>query len=69
MHLGLVQLRDGSDGMHLGLGELSQPRLDARCPFAGSILARNMSTRSCPPRTSPASDVEEEEEGPAESRG
>ncbi|XP_072773529.1 pleckstrin homology domain-containing family G member 5 isoform X3 [Taeniopygia guttata] len=35
----------------------------------GSILARNMSTRSCPPRTSPASDVEEEEEGPAESRG
>ncbi|KAM6108781.1 LOW QUALITY PROTEIN: pleckstrin homology domain-containing family G member 5 [Pterocles gutturalis] len=35
----------------------------------GSILARNMSTRSCPPRTSPASDVEEEEEGLAESRG
>ncbi|NXV65317.1 PKHG5 protein, partial [Molothrus ater] len=35
----------------------------------GSILARNMSTRSCPPRTSPPSDVEEEEEGPAESRG
>ncbi|XP_055559494.1 pleckstrin homology domain-containing family G member 5 isoform X1 [Falco cherrug] len=38
-------------------------------PPQGSILARNMSTRSCPPRTSPASDVEEEEEGPAESRG
>ncbi|OPJ85982.1 pleckstrin-like proteiny domain-containing family G member 5 isoform B [Patagioenas fasciata monilis] len=35
----------------------------------GSILARNMSTRSCPPRTSPASDMEEEEEGPADSRG
>ncbi|XP_071431600.1 pleckstrin homology domain-containing family G member 5 isoform X2 [Pithys albifrons albifrons] len=38
-------------------------------PPQGSILSRNMSTRSCPPRTSPASDVEEEEEGPAESRG
>ncbi|XP_051493541.1 LOW QUALITY PROTEIN: pleckstrin homology domain-containing family G member 5 [Apus apus] len=35
----------------------------------GSILARNMSTRSCPPRTSPASDMEEEEEGPVDSRG
>ncbi|NXE16646.1 PKHG5 protein, partial [Lophotis ruficrista] len=35
----------------------------------GSILTRNMSTRSCPPRTSPASDVEEEEEGPLDSRG
>ncbi|NXJ80504.1 PKHG5 protein, partial [Trogon melanurus] len=39
-------------------------------PPQGSILARNMSTRSCPPRTSPPSDVEEEEEeGPADSRG
>ncbi|NXN25146.1 PKHG5 protein, partial [Nycticryphes semicollaris] len=38
-------------------------------PPQGSILARHMSTRSCPPRTSPASDVEEEEEGPADSRG
>ncbi|XP_059685867.1 pleckstrin homology domain-containing family G member 5 [Gavia stellata] len=38
-------------------------------PLQGSILARNMSTRSCPPRTSPASDVEEEEEGPVDSRG
>ncbi|NWR81348.1 PKHG5 protein, partial [Centropus unirufus] len=37
--------------------------------LAGSILARNMSTRSCPPRTSPASDVEEEEDGAADSRG
>ncbi|XP_009882379.1 PREDICTED: pleckstrin homology domain-containing family G member 5, partial [Charadrius vociferus] len=40
------------------------------CGHCGcSILARNMSTRSCPPRTSPASDVEEEEEGPPDSRG
>ncbi|NXF30430.1 PKHG5 protein, partial [Nyctibius bracteatus] len=40
-------------------------------PPHGSILARNMSTRSCPPRTSPASDreEEEEEEGLADSRG
>ncbi|KFW84942.1 Pleckstrin homology domain-containing family G member 5, partial [Manacus vitellinus] len=53
-------------GASTGLGRCHSP---ARCPFAGSILARNMSTRSCPPRTSPASDVEEEEEGPAESRG
>ncbi|XP_061868997.1 pleckstrin homology domain-containing family G member 5 isoform X2 [Colius striatus] len=38
-------------------------------PPPGSILARNMSTRSCPPRTSPASNVDEEEEVPAGSRG
>ncbi|XP_054251095.1 pleckstrin homology domain-containing family G member 5 [Indicator indicator] len=37
-------------------------------PPQGSILARNMSTRSCPPRTSPASDLEEDD-GPADSRG
>lgn len=71
MHLGLVQLRDGTGcrGSQLGAGGAVTAQLDARCPFAGSVLARNMSTRSCPPRTSPASDVEEEEEGPAESRG
>lgn len=66
---GPVKLRDGS-GMQWeparGWGSCHSP---ARCPFAGSILARNMSTRSCPSRTSPASDVEEEEECPAESRG
>ncbi|XP_061114394.1 pleckstrin homology domain-containing family G member 5 isoform X1 [Conger conger] len=32
----------------------------------GSILARNVSTRSCPPRTSPPSDLEEEDEGGSE---
>uniref|UniRef100_A0A3Q2ZJQ4 Pleckstrin homology domain containing, family G (with RhoGef domain) member 5b n=1 Tax=Kryptolebias marmoratus TaxID=37003 RepID=A0A3Q2ZJQ4_KRYMA len=37
------------------------PRFDLQ-PQA-SILARNVSTRSCPPRTSPPSDMEEEEEG------
>uniref|UniRef100_A0A2K6JTT4 Pleckstrin homology and RhoGEF domain containing G5 n=1 Tax=Rhinopithecus bieti TaxID=61621 RepID=A0A2K6JTT4_RHIBE len=31
-------------------------------PPPGSVLARNVSTRSCPPRTSPAVDLEEEEE-------
>ncbi|NXC44422.1 PKHG5 protein, partial [Penelope pileata] len=38
-------------------------------PPPGSILARNMSTRSCPPRTSAASDVEDDDEGPADGRG
>ncbi|KAF7209204.1 pleckstrin homology domain-containing family G member 5 isoform X2 [Nothobranchius furzeri] len=37
------------------------PRFDLQ-PQA-SILARNVSTRSCPPRTSPPSDMEEDEEG------
>nr|XP_011735879.1 pleckstrin homology domain-containing family G member 5 isoform X5 [Macaca nemestrina] len=31
-------------------------------PPQGSVLARNVSTRSCPPRTSPAVDLEEEDE-------
>ncbi|XP_030393409.1 pleckstrin homology domain-containing family G member 5 isoform X1 [Gopherus evgoodei] len=38
-------------------------------PPQGSILARNVSTRSCPPRTSPASDVEEEDEGLVDGKG
>uniref|UniRef100_A0A8C8SID3 Pleckstrin homology and RhoGEF domain containing G5 n=1 Tax=Pelusios castaneus TaxID=367368 RepID=A0A8C8SID3_9SAUR len=38
-------------------------------PPPGSILARNVSTRSCPPRTSPASDMEEEDEGLTDGRG
>lgn len=37
------------------------PRFDLQPQ--GSILARNVSTRSCPPRTSPPSDLEEDEEG------
>uniref|UniRef100_A0A3Q4G2Z0 Uncharacterized protein n=1 Tax=Neolamprologus brichardi TaxID=32507 RepID=A0A3Q4G2Z0_NEOBR len=36
------------------------PRFDLQ---PQSILARNVSTRSCPPRTSPPSDLEEEDEG------
>ncbi|XP_063173574.1 pleckstrin homology domain-containing family G member 5 [Candoia aspera] len=35
----------------------------------GSILARNISTRSCPPRTSPASDLEEEDEQLIDGKG
>ncbi|XP_061758666.1 pleckstrin homology domain-containing family G member 5 isoform X2 [Nerophis ophidion] len=42
------------------------PRFDLQ-PQA-SILARNVSTRSCPPRTSPPSDLEEEDEGSSERR-
>ncbi|XP_060550320.1 pleckstrin homology domain-containing family G member 5 isoform X1 [Pantherophis guttatus] len=38
-------------------------------PPPGSILARNVSTRSCPPRTSPASDVEEDDEPLIDGRG
>ncbi|XP_028266265.1 pleckstrin homology domain-containing family G member 5 isoform X1 [Parambassis ranga] len=46
-----------SDNMHFD----RHPRFDLQ-PQA-SILARNVSTRSCPPRTSPPSDLEEEDEG------
>ena len=35
----------------------------------GSVLARNVSTRSCPPRTSPAVDLEEEEDSPVDGKG
>ncbi|XP_076421852.1 pleckstrin homology domain-containing family G member 5 isoform X2 [Peromyscus maniculatus bairdii] len=38
-------------------------------PPQGSVLARNVSTRSCPPRTSPAADLEEEEESCVDGRG
>ncbi|XP_045402216.1 pleckstrin homology domain-containing family G member 5 isoform X2 [Lemur catta] len=38
-------------------------------PPQGSVLARNVSTRSCPPRTSPAVDLEEEEESSVDSKG
>ncbi|XP_053137145.1 pleckstrin homology domain-containing family G member 5 isoform X2 [Hemicordylus capensis] len=38
-------------------------------PPQGPILARNVSTRSCPPRTSPASDVEEDDDGLMDGKG
>uniref|UniRef100_A0A8D1PP12 Pleckstrin homology and RhoGEF domain containing G5 n=2 Tax=Sus scrofa TaxID=9823 RepID=A0A8D1PP12_PIG len=38
-------------------------------PPQGSVLARNVSTRSCPPRTSPAMDLEEEEESCMDAKG
>ncbi|XP_042637125.1 pleckstrin homology domain-containing family G member 5 [Orycteropus afer afer] len=38
-------------------------------PPQGSVLARNVSTRSCPPRTSPVVDLEEEEEGSMDGKG
>ncbi|KAI7794463.1 putative pleckstrin homology domain-containing family G member 5-like [Triplophysa rosa] len=48
---------DDTDSMHFD----RHPRFDLQPQ--GSILARNVSTRSCPPRTSPPSDLEEDEEG------
>uniref|UniRef100_A0A4W6FW69 Pleckstrin homology and RhoGEF domain containing G5 n=1 Tax=Lates calcarifer TaxID=8187 RepID=A0A4W6FW69_LATCA len=48
---------ENTDNMHFD----RHPRFDLQ-PQA-SILARNVSTRSCPPRTSPPSDLEEEDEG------
>ncbi|XP_051027164.1 pleckstrin homology domain-containing family G member 5 [Acomys russatus] len=38
-------------------------------PPQGSVLARNVSTRSCPPRTSPAADLEEDEESCLDGKG
>jgi len=52
---------------HSGANRFSTAR--PQCSLTGSILARNVSTRSCPPRTSPASDVEDDDEGPADGRG
>ncbi|XP_051515470.1 pleckstrin homology domain-containing family G member 5-like isoform X1 [Myxocyprinus asiaticus] len=49
-----------TDSMHFD----RHPRFDLQPQ--GSILARNVSTRSCPPRTSPSSDLEEDEEGTSE---
>uniref|UniRef100_A0A9L0QZU6 Pleckstrin homology and RhoGEF domain containing G5 n=1 Tax=Equus caballus TaxID=9796 RepID=A0A9L0QZU6_HORSE len=40
-----------------------------QAPGPGSVLARNVSTRSCPPRTSPAVDLEEEEESSLDGKG
>ncbi|MCI4387618.1 hypothetical protein PGIGA_G00076310 [Pangasianodon gigas] len=51
---------DESDNMHFD----RHPRFDLQPQ--SSILARNVSTRSCPPRTSPPSDLDEEEEGGTE---
>uniref|UniRef100_A0A672NRL4 Pleckstrin homology and RhoGEF domain containing G5 n=1 Tax=Sinocyclocheilus grahami TaxID=75366 RepID=A0A672NRL4_SINGR len=51
---------DESDSMHFD----RHLRFDIQPQ--GSILARNVSTRSCPPRTSPPSDLDEDEEGSTE---
>ncbi|XP_047228460.1 pleckstrin homology domain-containing family G member 5 isoform X5 [Girardinichthys multiradiatus] len=48
---------ESADNMHFD----RHPRFDLQSQ--ASILARNVSTRSCPPRTSPPSDLEEEDEG------
>ncbi|NXN95372.1 PKHG5 protein, partial [Rhinopomastus cyanomelas] len=65
---GPLSLRELCDDHLHGTMHFGHVRFDVHPQ--GSILARNMSTRSCPPRTSPASDLEEEdEEGPVNSRG
>ncbi|XP_053542058.1 pleckstrin homology domain-containing family G member 5 isoform X3 [Ictalurus punctatus] len=51
---------DETDSMHFD----RHPRFDLQTQ--SSILARNVSTRSCPTRTSPPSDLDEEEEGSTE---
>ncbi|KAG5282693.1 hypothetical protein AALO_G00058820 [Alosa alosa] len=48
------------DSMHFDRHPHFNPNLQ------GSILSRNVSTRSCPPRTSPPSDLEEEDEASSE---
>ncbi|XP_036389813.1 pleckstrin homology domain-containing family G member 5 isoform X2 [Megalops cyprinoides] len=48
---------DDTDNMHVD----RHPRFDLQPQ--GSILSRNVSTRSCPPRTSPPSDMEEDDDG------
>uniref|UniRef100_A0A3P9LY38 Pleckstrin homology domain containing, family G (with RhoGef domain) member 5b n=1 Tax=Oryzias latipes TaxID=8090 RepID=A0A3P9LY38_ORYLA len=45
------------------LKTFSEKRVFGPKSILTSILARNVSTRSCPPRTSPPSDLEEEDEG------
>uniref|UniRef100_A0A8C5BA43 Pleckstrin homology and RhoGEF domain containing G5 n=1 Tax=Gadus morhua TaxID=8049 RepID=A0A8C5BA43_GADMO len=54
---------ENTDNMHFE----RHPRFDLQPQ--GSILARNVSTRSCPPRTSPPSGLEEEEEEEVHERG
>ncbi|XP_056447397.1 pleckstrin homology domain-containing family G member 5 isoform X6 [Gadus chalcogrammus] len=54
---------ENTDNMHFE----RHPRFDLQPQ--GSILARNVSTRSCPPRTSPPSGLEEEEEEEVHDRG
>ncbi|CAB1330034.1 unnamed protein product, partial [Coregonus sp. 'balchen'] len=54
---------EDTDNMHFD----RHPRFDLQPQ--GSILARNVSTRSCPPPISPPSDLEEEEEEGGNNRG
>ncbi|KAJ7306516.1 hypothetical protein JRQ81_009873, partial [Phrynocephalus forsythii] len=63
-----LHLCEGCDGRFHGTMHFDRHiRFDL--PPQGSILARNVSTRSCPPRTSPASDMEEEEERLIDGKG
>uniref|UniRef100_A0A670ZKU1 Pleckstrin homology and RhoGEF domain containing G5 n=1 Tax=Pseudonaja textilis TaxID=8673 RepID=A0A670ZKU1_PSETE len=67
-HHGPLHLCEECDGqIHRAMHFDRHIRFDL--PPPGSILARNVSTRSCPPRTSPASDVEEDGEPLIDGRG
>ncbi|XP_052034239.1 pleckstrin homology domain-containing family G member 5 isoform X3 [Apodemus sylvaticus] len=67
-HRGPLNLCEACDGkFHNTMHYDGHVRFDL--PPQGSVLARNVSTRSCPPRTSPAADLEEEEEGYTDGKG
>ncbi|XP_037684578.1 pleckstrin homology domain-containing family G member 5 isoform X2 [Choloepus didactylus] len=65
---GPLNLCEACDGkFHCAMQYDGHVRFDL--PPRGSVLARNVSTRSCPPRTSPVVDLEEEEEGSTDGKG
>uniref|UniRef100_A0A8C6W186 Pleckstrin homology domain containing, family G (with RhoGef domain) member 5 n=1 Tax=Nannospalax galili TaxID=1026970 RepID=A0A8C6W186_NANGA len=65
---GPLNLCEACDGkFHSAMHYDGHVRFDL--PPQGSVLARNVSTRSCPPRTSPAADLEEEEESCVDGKG
>ncbi|XP_077007591.1 pleckstrin homology domain-containing family G member 5 isoform X2 [Tamandua tetradactyla] len=65
---GPLNLCEACDGkFHSAMQYDGHVRFDL--PPRGSVLARNVSTRSCPPRTSPAVDLDEEEEGAMDGKG
>ncbi|MXQ81828.1 hypothetical protein E5288_WYG004864 [Bos mutus] len=67
-HRGPLNLCEACDSkFHSAMHYDGHVRFDL--PPQGSVLARNVSTRSCPPRTSPAVDLEEEEESCMDGKG
>ncbi|XP_049733719.1 pleckstrin homology domain-containing family G member 5 isoform X7 [Elephas maximus indicus] len=67
-HQGPLNLCEACDSkFHSAMHYDGHVRFDL--PPQGSVLARNVSTRSCPPCTSLAVDLEEEEEGSMDGKG